>query len=111
MACRAMGGGEVAKELAEKKVDSTVNNPAEQDDFYPRGLTRPIVAFTPARLNAYVRIPTLRETGMDFHDFMQRSVVSAPQMSTEARDFYERLFRKLFESAEWQGYREQNSLH
>jgi putative tricarboxylic transport membrane protein len=105
------GGGEVAQELAEKRVDSTVNNPSEQNDFYAKGLTKPIVAFTPARLNAYVKIPTLRETGMDFHYFMQRSVVGPPQMSNEARDFYEQLFRKLFESAEWQEYREQNSLH
>jgi putative tricarboxylic transport membrane protein len=111
MTYRALGGGgEVAKELAEKKVDSTVNNPSEQNEFYPKGLTKPIVAFTPARLNAYVKIPTLRETGMDFHYFMQRSVVGPPQMSDEARDFYEQLFRKLFESAEWQEYREKNSL-
>jgi putative tricarboxylic transport membrane protein len=111
MAYRAMGGGgEVAKALAEKKVDSTVNNPSEQADFYPKGLTKPIVAFTPARLDAYVKIPTLRETGMDFHYFMQRSVVGAPQMRDEARDFYEQLFRQLFESTEWQEYREKNSL-
>jgi putative tricarboxylic transport membrane protein len=111
MTYRAMGGGgEVAKELAEKKVDSTVNNPSEQNDFYPQGLTKPIVAFTQARLNAYVKVPTMRETGMDFHYFMQRSVVGPPQMSNEARDFYEQLFRKLFENAEWQEYREKNSL-
>jgi putative tricarboxylic transport membrane protein len=111
MTYRAMGGGgEVAKELAEKRVDSTVNNPSEQNEFYPQGLTKPIVAFTPARLDAYVKIPTLRETGMDFHYFMQRSVVGAPQMRDEARDFYEQLFRQLFESTEWQEYREKNSL-
>jgi putative tricarboxylic transport membrane protein len=112
MTYRAMGGGgEVAQALAENKVDSTVNNPSEQHEFYPKGLTKPIVALTPARLNAYLTIPTLRETGMDFHYFMQRSVVGAPQMSPEARDFYEQLFRQLYESAEWQAYREQNGLH
>jgi tripartite-type tricarboxylate transporter receptor subunit TctC len=104
------GGGEVAKELAEKKVDSTVNNPSEQADFYPKGLTKPIIAFTPARLKEYVKTPTLRETGMDFTYFMQRSVVGAPQMSAEARAYYEQLFRKLFESPEWQQYRSKNSL-
>jgi putative tricarboxylic transport membrane protein len=104
------GGGEVAKELADQKVDSTVNNPSEQADFYPKGLTKPIIAFTPARLKEYVKIPTLRETGMDFTYFMQRSVVGAPQMSAEARAYYEQLFRKLFESPEWQQYRAKNSL-
>ena len=30
------GGGEVARELAEKRADSTVNNPAEQNQFFPK---------------------------------------------------------------------------
>ena len=33
------GGGEVARELAEKRADSTVNNPAEQNQFFPKGQT------------------------------------------------------------------------
>ena len=42
------GGGRVAKELAGKHADSTVNNPSEQLGFYQAGKTRPIAAFTPA---------------------------------------------------------------
>ncbi len=111
MTYRAMGGGgEVAKELADKKADSTVNNPAEQNDFYPKGITKPIVAFTPQRLQAYLAVPTLRETGMDFYYYMQRSVVGPPGLSPEARHYYEELFRKLFESPDWQAYRKKNSL-
>ena len=79
------GGGEVAKELAEKRADSTVNNPAEQNKFFPKGMTKPIAAFTPQRLEMHLRIPTFRETGMDFTYFMQRSVVGAPGMSAPAR--------------------------
>lgn len=104
------GGGEVAKELAEKRADSTVNNPAEQNEFYPKGRTKPIVAFTPARLAAYPRVPTLRETGMDFTYFMQRSIVAPPGISEEARGWYERLFKTLFEGPEWARYRADNSL-
>lgn len=104
------GGGEVAKDLAEKRADSTVNNPAEQNDFYPKGLTKPIIAFTPARLKEYLKTPTLRETGMDFTYFMQRSVVAAPGISAEALAWYEKLFRSLFEGQAWKTYREQNSL-
>lgn len=104
------GGGEVARELAEKRADSTVNNPSEQDEYYPKGITKPIIAFTPQRLKAYAAIPTLRETGMDFNYFMQRSVVGPPGMSAEARSFYETLFRSLFEGAEWKAYRDKNSL-
>ncbi len=104
------GGGEVAKELAEKRADSTVNNPAEQNNFYPKGMTKPIVAFTPARLPAYIAIPTLRETGMDFTYFMQRSVVGPPRMSPAAAAWYDKLFRALFDSPQWKDYAAKNSL-
>ncbi len=104
------GGGAVAKELVANKCDSTVNNPSEQAKYYAEGLTKPIVAITPARLEQYRRIPTLNETGMSFHYYMQRSVVGAPAMSNGARAYYGDLFKNLFNSAEWQGYRKKNSL-
>ena len=104
------GGGAVAKELVEKKCDSTVNNPSEQAKYYAQGLTKPIVAITPTRLEQFRSTPTLAETGMSFNYYMQRSVVGAPGMSTEAQAFYENLFKNLFNSPEWQNYRSKNSL-
>lgn len=104
------GGGAVAKELAEKRADSTVNNPSEQNDFHPKGLTKPIAAFTPQRLQMHLRIPTFRETGMDFSYFMQRSVVGAPGISQEAQIYYVDLFKRVFNTPEWQAYRKKNSL-
>jgi tripartite-type tricarboxylate transporter receptor subunit TctC len=104
------GGGEVARELAEKRADSTVNNPAEQNDFFPKGLTKPIAAFTPQRLEMHLRVPTFRETGMDFQYFMQRSVVGAPGMSAPAQAYYVNLFRQVFDTPEWQAYMKKNSL-
>ena len=104
------GGGEVAKELAEKRADSTVNNPSEQNEFYPKGITKPVLAFTPTRLSAYPVKPTLRETGMDFQYFMQRSVVAAPGLTTEQSAYWSKLFRQLFDSADWKAYRKDNSL-
>jgi putative tricarboxylic transport membrane protein len=104
------GGGEVAEELTQKRADSTVNNPAEQAELYAKGVSKPIVVFTPARLKAYPAVPTLRETGMDFTYFMQRSVAGPPAMSAEAREWYQKLFRSLFDGPEWKAYREKNSL-
>ncbi len=104
------GGGAVAKELVQNKCDSTVNNPSEQAKYFAEGLTKPIVAITPARLQQFKRTPTLTETGMPFHYYMQRSVVGAPDMSSDAKQFYEALFKNLFNSPEWQGYRAKNSL-
>ncbi len=74
------GGGRVAKELAGKHADSTVNNPSEQLGFYQAGKTIPLAAFTPARLPLFKDTPTFKELGKDFVYFMQRSVVGAPEL-------------------------------
>ena len=105
------GGGRVAKELAGKNANSTVNNPSEQLGFYEAGKTRPLAAFTPDRLELFPDAPTFAELDQDFVYFMQRSVVGAPGMSAEAAAFYQDLFAKVFESEEWQKYRRDKSLY
>ena len=105
------GGGRVAKELAGKHANSTVNNPSEQLGFFEAGTTRPIAAFTPDRLPLFADAPTFKELGKDFVYFMQRSVVGAPGMSAEAAAFYRNLFAKVYESAEWQKYKKDKSLY
>ena len=104
------GGGRVAKELAGKNANSTVNNPSEQLGFYQAGKTVPIGAFTPKRLPLFKNAPTFKELGKDFVYFMQRTVVGAPGMSKEAAAYYQGLFKKIFNSKEWQGYMKKKSL-
>lgn len=104
------GGGQVADALAEGLVDSTVNNPVEQEAYFRRGVTKPLVTFAQNRLKAYGRIPTLRETGTDFHYMMQRSLVGPPAMPRAALRYYQQRFRQLFNTPEWQVYREAASL-
>ena len=105
------GGGRVAKELAGKHADSTVNNPSEQLGFYEAGTTRPIAAFTLERLDLFADSPTFKELGQDFVYFMQRSVVGAPGMSAEAEEYYRNVFQQVFDSEEWQTYRKKKSLY
>lgn len=104
------GGGEVAKLLAEKKADSTVNNPSEQNNFFPKGITKPLLTFTPGRLSIYAAQPTLRETGMDFTYVMQRSIVGAPGLKADQAAYWSRLFKNLYDSPEWKDYQAKNSL-
>ena len=104
------GGGRVAKELAGKNANSTVNNPSEQLGFYQAGKTIAIGAFTPTRLPLFPEAPTFKELGKDFVYFMQRTVAGAPGMSKEARAYYSGLFQKIFDSKEWQGYMKKKSL-
>lgn len=104
------GGGKVAKQLAGKHANSTVNNPSEQEGFYKAGTTVPLAAFTPSRLEMFPNAPTFRELGQDRVYFMQRSVVGAPGMSGDAAAFYQGLFKKVYNSDDWQKYRKKKSL-
>ncbi len=104
------GGGTVAKNLVGKHIDSTVNNPAEQNEFMRAGQTKPLVQFTPTRMAAYPDVPTAKELGHDIVYFMQRSINGPPQMSKEARDWYVDLFKTLFDSEEWQTFCKEDGL-
>ncbi len=105
------GGGKVAKQLAGKHANSTVNNPSEQEGFYASGDTVPLAAFTPDRLEMFPDAPTFKEKGQDFVYFMQRSVVGAPGMAPEAAAYYQELFSKVYQSEDWQKYRKKKSLY
>ena len=104
------GGGKVAKQLAGKHANSTVNNPSEQMGFYEAGTTVALAAFTAKRLPMFPNAPTFRELGKDYVYYMQRSVVGAPGMSYAAASYYQRLFKKVYNSDEWQKYRKKKSL-
>ncbi|MDJ0719494.1 MAG: tripartite tricarboxylate transporter substrate binding protein [Prochloraceae cyanobacterium] len=104
------GGGDVAKQLAGKQVNSTVNNPSEALGFYKEGRFVPIATFTSERLEQFPDTPTFKETGEDFSYFMQRSVVGAPGMSKEAEVAYQNLFKKVYQTPEWQKYMKSKSL-
>ncbi len=104
------GGGRVAKELAGKNANSTVNNPSEQLGFWEAGKTRPLAAFTADRLEVFKDVPTYRELGKDYVYYMQRSVVGAPGMSADAAAYYQDLFKQVYDSEEWQAYKKKKSL-
>jgi len=104
------GGGTVAKNLIGKHIDSTVNNPAEQGEFYRAGQSRPIVQFTDERMAAYPDVPTAKELGHDVEYYMQRSINGPPGMSKEAQQWYINLFKELYESEEWQKFCTEDGL-
>jgi len=104
------GGGDVAKQLAGKHADSTVNNPSEAIGFYESGDVVPIVAFTKERLPMFPDVPTMTEVGKPYSYFMQRSVVGPPEMSDEAYKFYRDVFKKVYDSEDWQAYMKKQSL-
>jgi putative tricarboxylic transport membrane protein len=104
------GGGDVAKNLIGGHIDSTVNNPAEQNEFMRAGKSRPIVQFTDERMETFADVPTAKELGHDVVYYMQRSINGPPGMSQEAQDWYINLFKTLYESEEWQKYCQDEGL-
>ena len=104
------GGGTVAKNLIGKHIQSTVNNPSEQMQFFKAGKSRPLVQFTPERMALFPDVPTAKEMGHDIVYFMQRSFNGPPGMSKEAQEWYIALLKKVFDSEEWQGFCKSDGL-
>lgn len=104
------GGGAVAKDLAGKQIMATVNNPAETKGFYANGDVVPLLSFSDERSPNLPDVPTVKEKGKDFSYYNQRAVVGAPGMSAEAAAYYQDLFKKIYETEEWQGYLQSESL-
>ena len=104
------GGGAVAKDLAGQQIMSSVNNPSEAKGFYENGDVVPLVSFSDERLPMIPDVPTVKELGKDFSYYNQRAVVGAPGMSDEAAAYYQDLFKKIYDTEEWQSYMTSESL-
>ncbi len=104
------GGGDVAKDLAGKTIMATVNNPSETKGFYANGDVVPLVSFSDERAPNFPDVRTVKELGKDFSYYNQRAVVGAPGMSAEAATYYQDLFKKIFETPEWQEYLKTESM-
>ena len=104
------GGGDVAKDLAGQQIMSSVNNPSEARGFYQNGDVVPLVSFSDERLPLIADVPTIKELGKDFSYYNQRAVVGAPGMSDDAAAYYQDLFKKIYDTQEWQDYMASESL-
>jgi len=101
------GGGEVCVELVGKHVDSTVNNPSECVSHWRAGKVRPLAVIDHERipLPMWDQIPTLKEaTGTDISYLMLRGIFAAPKIKNEVQDGYVELFKKVYDSEDYQKY-------
>jgi len=117
------GGGDVASKIAGKHGDFSVNQPAEGMPHYPDNM-HPILIFAKERHPTFPDVPThweeevgtqgdgenakllSLETGLH----QVRGLVGPPNMPQEAKDWYENLFRQVFESDRWQDFLEKNGM-
>jgi tripartite-type tricarboxylate transporter receptor subunit TctC len=104
------GGAIAARQLIDKHVNSTVNNPSEQVGFWQQGKSRPLATFTPSRLKAFPNVPTFRELGHDLVYFMQRGVIAPSGIGKDVQAYYVDVFSKVYKSSEWQDYLAKNGM-
>jgi putative tricarboxylic transport membrane protein len=91
------GGGEVAVQLANGRVDSTVNNPIEAVAQWRSGQLRPLCVFDEKTLpvaekiadnKAWSDIPTCKSQGLDVQYLMLRGIFMPPGVTQEQVDYY-----------------------
>lgn len=113
------GGGDVAKSVAGKHADFNVNQPSEMLPHYPQRLI-PILVFQKERSKRFPDVPTHWEKGVngewaELLDFktglhQHRGIIGPPGLPKEAIAWYENLFRKVFETKEWQEFMTKNAM-
>ncbi len=103
-------GRTVAKQLIDKHINSTVNNPSEQVGFWQAGKSRPLATFTPTRVKAFPNVPTFRELGHDLVYFEQRSIIAPPGINKQVQAYYVDVFSKVYKSKEWRVYLSKNGI-
>ena len=106
------GGGSVAQALKDKKIDSTVNNPAEAAGFWKEGKVRPLAIFDSKRLTLpdWLKIPTMKEKGYDVEYLMMRGIFGPPGMDKEAAAYYLNILQKVYNGEEFKAYLRKNSM-
>lgn len=107
------GGGDVVQALADKKIDSTLNNPIEAVKLWQAGKVRPLGVFDFRPMDnheliagklAWKDIPTMKSQGFNIDYQMLRGIFAAPGVSDETREYYIEVMRRVTQTAEWRDY-------
>ena len=114
------GGGAVAVQLVGRHVTSTVNNPIEAVAQWKAGNLRPLCIFDSKR-SAYTAkvttsmawsdIPTCKEAGVNLEYQMLRGIFMPAGATPDQVRFYEDLFTKVMQTAEWREFMAQGAFN
>lgn len=110
-------GSTVAAALAGHQggVVATVNNPSEGLGLYqanPKKL-RPLCAFTPEspKTGVYSGLATCKSQGLAIDDyFIMRAIMAPPGLSAAQQGFWVDVFKKVYDSADWKKFMDENAL-
>jgi putative tricarboxylic transport membrane protein len=113
------GGGDVAKALAAREVDMTVNNPIEAAKLWNEGKVRPLCVFDGARLEYTAKItstqswndlPTCMSFGIPVQYLMMRGIFMSPGATPEQVDYYVQLLNRVRALPEWKDFMAQGAF-
>ncbi|MBA4175932.1 MAG: tricarboxylate transporter [Leptothrix sp. (in: Bacteria)] len=107
------GGGDVAKALAAREVDMTVNNPIEAEALWRQGVLRPLCVFDgkalayPAKVTAsqaWADLPTCMSLGVPVQYLMMRGIFTTPGATPAQVAYYADLLDKVRALPEWKAF-------
>ena len=112
-------GGEAATQLVGNHTASNVNNPSENLEVWRAGQVRALCVFDKERIpykakvtdaQSWNDIPTCKDEGLDLQYLMLRAMFLPGKVSAEETAFYEDLFKKVTQTAEYKDYMEKQAL-
>ena len=104
------GGGDVARALAAREVDMTVNNPIEAEKLWRDGAVRPLCVFDGKALDYRTKVvgnqrwadlPTCMSFGIPVQYLMMRGIFTSPGATPEQVAYYGQLLDKVRALPEW----------
>ncbi len=113
------GGGDVAQALADKNVDSTLNNPIEALKHWSGGKVRPLGVFDSQPIGStepivgdagWNSIPTMKGQGYNIEYLMMRGIFAAPEIPRDAKLYYVEVMARITRTPEWQAYLQKGAL-
>ena len=113
------GGGDVARALADRSVDITVNNPIEAAALWRSDALRPLCVFDGKALNypakvtasqAWADLPTCMSVGIPVQYLMMRGIFTSPGATPEQVAFYNQLLDKVRALPEWKTFMDQGAF-
>lgn len=114
------GGGDVARSLAAREVDMTVNNPIEAAKLWSEGKVRPLCVFDGKKLaytakiagtQSWSDVPTCMSFGIPVQYLMMRAIFMSPGASTDQVAYYAGVLDKVRALPEWQQFMAQGAFN
>jgi putative tricarboxylic transport membrane protein len=112
-------GGEAATQLVGNHVEANVNNPSENLEVWRAGQVRALCVFDSERISYKAKVtetqswndvPTCKEEGLDMQYLMLRAMFLPGKVTPEQTAFYDDLFKKITQTAEYKDYMEKQAL-